>query len=153
MPAPRRNVLFIICHDSAPYFGCYRDPWARTPHIDRLAEGSLRFDRHYCHMPLCGPSRISCLTSRYVHSHGATSNDVPLSVSQPNIGDWLRSNELRCALAGKTRMAADLEGMKRLGVDPVSDIGILTSEAGLEPVERDDGLWPNQLVDPNYAYN
>ena len=62
MPASRRNVLFIICHDSAPYFGCYGDPWARTPHIDRLAEGSLRFDRHYCHMPLCGPSRATIFT-------------------------------------------------------------------------------------------
>ncbi|MEK9645050.1 MAG: sulfatase-like hydrolase/transferase [Alphaproteobacteria bacterium] len=132
---------------------CTGHPHLETPHIDGLAKRGVNFTRAFVQSPLCGPSRISCLTSRYVHSHGATSNDVPLSVSQPNIGDWLRSNELRCALAGKTRMAADLEGMKRLGVDPVSDIGILTSEAGLEPVERDDGLWPNQLVDPNYAYN
>jgi arylsulfatase A-like enzyme len=43
--------------------------------------------------------------------------------------------------------------MARLGVDKVSELGVLTSECGLEPVERDDGLWPDKLVDPNYAYN
>ena len=62
MPPTHRNVLFIICHDSGPYFGCYGDRWARTPHIDRLALTSLRFDHHYCHMPLCGPSRATIFT-------------------------------------------------------------------------------------------
>jgi arylsulfatase A-like enzyme len=149
-----RNILFIMCDQLRwDYLSCSGHPHLETPHIDGLAKRGVNFTRAFVQSPLCGPSRMSYLTGRYVHSHGATWNDVPLSVGQPNIGDWLRPNGLRCALVGKTHMAADLEGMKRLGVDPVSDIGILTSEAGLEPVERDDGLWPDQLVDPNYAYN
>jgi arylsulfatase A-like enzyme len=149
-----RNILFIMCDQMRwDYLSCTGHPHLETPHIDGLAKRGVNFTRAFVQSPLCGPSRMSYLTGRYVHSHGATWNDVPLSVGQPNIGDWLRPNGLRCALVGKTHMAADLEGMKRLGVDPVSDIGILTSEAGLEPVERDDGLWPDQLVDPNYAYN
>jgi arylsulfatase A-like enzyme len=78
---------------------------------------------------------------------------VPLSVGEQNIGDFLRPAGLRCALVGKTHMAADREGMKRLGIDRQSELGILTSQCGLEPVERDDGLWPDQIVDPNLAYN
>ena len=50
-------------------------------------------------------------------------------------------------------MEPDAAGMARLGVDKMSALGVLTSECGLEPVERDDGLWPDKLVDPNYAYN
>ncbi len=135
------------------YLSCNGHPHLETPHIDGLAKRGVNFTRAFVQSPLCGPSRMSYLTGRYVHSHGATWNDVPLSVGQPNIGDWLRPNGLRCALIGKTHMAADLDGMKRLALDPISDIGILTSEAGLEPVERDDGLWPDHMVDPNHAYN
>jgi arylsulfatase A-like enzyme len=74
-------------------------------------------------------------------------------VGQQNIGDFLRPAGLRCALVGKTHMAADRQGMARLGIDHTSELGILTSQCGLEPVERDDGLWPDQIVPPNYAYN
>lgn len=149
-----RNILFIMCDQLRwDYLSCNGHPHLETPHIDRLAAKGVNFVNAFVQSPLCGPSRMSFLTGRYVHSHGATWNGVPLSVGQTNIGDYLRPHGLRCALVGKTHMAADEEGMKRLGVDKRSELGVLTSECGLEPVERDDGLWPDQLVDPNYAYN
>ena len=152
--AKTRNILFIMCDQLRwDYLSCTGHPHLETPHIDGLAAKGVNFTRAYVQSPLCGPSRMSYLTGRYVFSHGATWNDVPLSVGQRNIGDWLRPLGLRCALVGKTHMAADADGMARLGVDPVSELGVLASECGLEPVERDDGLWPDKLVDPNYAYN
>ena len=110
----------------------------------------MNFVNAFVQSPLCGPSRMSYPTGRYVHSHGATWNGVPLSAGQTNIGDFMRP-WLRCALVGKTHMEPDAGGA-RLGVDKMSSLGVLTSECGLEPVERDDGLWPDKLVDPNYAY-
>lgn len=149
-----RNILFVMCDQLRwDYLSCNGHPYLETPNIDGLAARGVNFKKAYIQAPLCGPSRMSFLTGRYMFSHGATWNDVPLSVGQPNIGDWLRPHGLRCALVGKTHMAADVEGMRRLGVDPVSELGVLASECGLEPVERDDGLWPDQRVDPNYAYN
>ena len=50
-------------------------------------------------------------------------------------------------------MAADREGMARLGIDPDSGVGVLASQCGFEPYERDDGLHPDQSADPNLAYN
>ncbi len=149
-----RNVLFIMCDQLRwDYLSCNGHPFLETPHIDGLAARGVNFTRTYVQAPLCGPSRMSFLTGRYMFSHGSTWNDMPLSVGERNIGDWLRPHGLDCALVGKTHMAADLEGMKRLGVDPRSEPGILASQCGLDPVERDDGLWPDRAVDPNHAYN
>ncbi|MEC7489365.1 MAG: sulfatase-like hydrolase/transferase [Pseudomonadota bacterium] len=149
-----RNILFIMCDQLRwDYLSCNGHPHLETPHIDGLASRGVNFTHAFVQSPLCGPSRMSYLTGRYVHSHGATWNGVPLSVGQTNIGDFLRPHGLRCALIGKTHMEADREGMSRLGIDRMSELGTLASECGLEPVERDDGLWPDKLVDPNYAYN
>ena len=60
--ARRFNLLFLISHDIGRRFGCYGDPNAYTPAIDRFARTALRFDDHYCQWPLCGPSRASLFT-------------------------------------------------------------------------------------------
>jgi arylsulfatase A-like enzyme len=70
----RKNVLFIISDDLNNLLGCYGDPVARTPNLDRLAARGVRFDRAYCTYPLCGPSRNSMLTGLYPNSTGIVAN-------------------------------------------------------------------------------
>jgi iduronate 2-sulfatase len=72
--AQRPNVLFIISDDLNNSLGCYGDPRARTPHIDRLAARGVRFERAYCAFPLCGPSRNALLTGLYPNSTGILAN-------------------------------------------------------------------------------
>jgi arylsulfatase A-like enzyme len=85
----RRNVLFIISDDLNNFLGCYGDPRAQTPHIDRLAARGVTFERAYCQYPLCGPSRNSMLTGLYPNSTGILRNaqifrqTIPSSVSLP----------------------------------------------------------------------
>ena len=39
----RPNILWVTCEDTSPDLGCYGDPYARTPNLDRLAGESVRF--------------------------------------------------------------------------------------------------------------
>lgn len=139
-----KNVLFIMCDQLRwDYLSCAGHPTLETPHIDALANRGVRFDRAYVQSTICGPSRMSFYTGRYVSSHGSTWNNVPLKVGEMTLGDHLRPLGVRTALCGKTHMTADIEGLKRLGLAPDSKIGALVSECGFEPYERDDGLHPN----------
>ncbi len=142
MPKPK-NILFIMFDQLRwDYLSCYGHPHLHTPNLDRLAGRGVRFDRAYIQSPLCGPSRMSTYTGRYVSSHGACWNNVPLKVGERTMGDYLREAGMGCWLVGKTHMAADAEGMARLGLEPDSVIGARVSECGFDVWERDDGMRP-----------
>ena len=150
----RPNVLWIMADQLRfDYLSCYGHPHLHTPHIDALAARGVRFDNAYVQSPVCGPSRMSAYTGRYVRSHGSTWNSMPLSVGQPTLGDHLREAGARAVLVGKTHMVADRAGMARLGIDPDSDIGVRVSECGFEPFERDDGLHPDSPGQKWSAYD
>ncbi|CAN0584599.1 unnamed protein product, partial [Laminaria digitata] len=82
-----------------------------------------------------------------------TWNGFPLRVGEPTLGDHLREIGADCMLVGKTHMIPDMEGMKRLGIDPESIIGVHTAECGFTPFERDDGLHPNGNYDGSPPYD
>ena len=73
--AERKNVLFFaidghlniassmyspltVYSDLRPELGCYGSAQAISPHIDQLAAKSLLFERAYCQVALCSPSRL-----------------------------------------------------------------------------------------------
>jgi len=138
-----KNVLFIMFDQLRwDYLSCYGHPHLKTPNIDRLASMGVRFDRAYIQAPICGASRMATLTGRYVNSHGAGWNNVPLRVGEPTMGDHLRKAGMSCWLVGKTHMAADVEGMQRLGLKRGTVIGDRVAECGFDVFERDDGMRP-----------
>ncbi|MCA0422175.1 MAG: alkaline phosphatase family protein [Proteobacteria bacterium] len=152
MPKTAKNILFIMCDQLRwDYLSCAGHKVQKTPNIDALAARGVRFTRAYVQSPVCGASRMSFYTGRYVQSHGASWNGFPLKVGEMTIGDYLRPLGVQAALAGKTHMRADVEGMRRLGIDPRSIIGVRVSECGFDPFERDDGLHgegPDGVYDP-----
>jgi arylsulfatase A-like enzyme len=137
-----RNILFIMFDQLRfDYLSCAGHPFLSTPNIDRIAARGVRFTRAYVQSPICGASRMSTYTGRYVHSHGAAWNNFPLKVGEITLGDHLRKLGMSCWLVGKTHMKADAEGMARLGLAPDSVIGARVAECGFEVFLRDDGLW------------
>lgn len=154
MKSPVKNVLFIMCDQlRADHLSCFGHPRLHTPHLDALAARGVIFDQAYVNSPVCGPSRMSYYTGRYVHAHGASWNFVPLKAGEMTIGDHLRPLGVRSVLVGKTHMRADLAGMSRLGIDPASQIGTRIAQCGFDAYERDDGIHPYSGHDPDPAYN
>ena len=102
--ADRPNVLFIISDDLNNDLGTYDHPLVQSPNIDRLAQRGVQFDRAYCQMPLCNPSRVSMLTSLYPEQTGIYGNKVPIRDRFKNIvtlPELFRKNGYFTARVGK----------------------------------------------------
>ena len=141
---PIKNVLFIMADQLRwDYLGCAGHPHIRTPHIDALAARGMRFSNAYVQGSVCGASRMSTYTGRYVRSHGSAWNFVPLSVAQKTLGDHVRPHGMRCAVVGKTHVEPDKLGASRLGMPDEAPATQLALQGGFEPYERDDGIWPS----------
>ncbi len=90
------NVLMVAFDDLRPNLGCYGDANAITPHIDKLAQNGVVFNRAYCQQAVCNPSRASLMTGCYpdttrvwdlkAHFREAMPNVVTLSQHFKNHG-------------------------------------------------------------------
>ena len=142
MDRKTKNILFIMFDQLRfDYLSCAGHKTLETPHIDRLARMGVRFDRAYVQSTICGASRMSFYTGRYVHSHGAAWNNFPLKVGEQTLGDHLRPLGMDAWLIGKTHMSVDVAGFERLGITRDSKIGARIEECGFDVFIRDDGLW------------
>ena len=138
-----KNVLFIMCDQlRADHLSCAGHPHLRTPAIDGLAKQGVLFSRAYVQSGVCGPSRMSYYTGRYMTSHGATWNRVPLSLREKTIGDYLQPAGIRVALAGKTHVLPDLDGLQRYGIEGGSAVAALMRAGRFEELDRYDGHSP-----------
>src|SRR4051812_34431291 len=74
-PARKPNIIFIIADDLGyGDLGCYGQQKIKTPNIDRLAAGGMKFSQFYAGSPVCAPSRSVLLTG--LHSgHGPIRNN------------------------------------------------------------------------------
>ena len=82
------DILHVIFDDLRPDLGAYGRRWARTPHLDALADGGVVFTQAHAAVALCAPSRASFLTGRrpdwngvidlWTHHRGADRRAVTL---------------------------------------------------------------------------
>ena len=103
--AERPNIIFFIADDvSQEDFGCYGHPSIKTPSVDALAAGGMRFDNAYLTTSSCSPSRCSIITGRYPHNTGAPELHVKLPDSQVRFPELLRKAGYYTVLSGKNHM-------------------------------------------------
>ena len=70
------NVLYIISDDQSwTDYGFMGHPQIKTPHLDKLANESVLFERGYVPTALCRPSLVTLINGQYAHKHGVTGND------------------------------------------------------------------------------
>ncbi len=86
--------------------GCYGDPVVRTPNLDRLASEGMRFDAAYCPSPICCPSRMSFMTTRFPgknrvwNNSGILASDIPTWIHPLNNHPFFKI-PCRTCLAGR----------------------------------------------------
>ncbi len=149
-----RNILFIMCDQLRwDYLSCYGHLRLHTPNVDSLAARGLRFDNAYCQAPLCGPSRASFYSGRYLSSHGVMANEDPTRIDEFLIADYLRPLGYRSALVGKADNRKDPEILRAFGVDPESEYFRAAACGGFEPFAHHEGLYPDPIVPDDLPYN
>lgn len=82
--AERPNILWITSEDNSPYLGCYGDPQAKTPHLDRFSTEGIRYLNAFSSAPVCSAARSTLITGMNactlgIHNH-RSSVGVPDSV-------------------------------------------------------------------------
>ena len=90
-PRPRNVLLVTIDTLRADHVGAYGYTRARTPALDALAAGGVRFDRAYAAAPITLPSHATILTGRYPPGHGARDNGLPVTATVPTLATELRA--------------------------------------------------------------
>ena len=106
----RPNIVFILMDDLRwDALGCTGHPFAKTPHLDRLAREGALFKNFFVSIPLCSPSRGSFLTGQYAHKHGVVDNadHSALSHQLVTFPRLLREAGYETAYVGKWHMGTD----------------------------------------------
>ena len=64
--APKPNVILILADDLGyGDLSSYGATDLKTPHIDQLVEGGMRFSNFYANCPVCSPTRAALLSGKY----------------------------------------------------------------------------------------
>jgi arylsulfatase A-like enzyme len=105
-PHARRqpNILLVMTDDQGyGDLSIHGNPHLRTPHIDRLGETGVRFDRFFV-SSFCAPTRAALLTGRWplrTGCHGVTHNREAMRASEVTIAEALATAGYRTACIGK----------------------------------------------------
>jgi len=86
-----------------------RFPWFKTPNMDRLAAGGVRFRNAFVVNSLCAPSRASFLTGQYGHKNGVVNNHTPFPVDNVTWATLLRQAGYVTPTVGIHRVAGAVE--------------------------------------------
>lgn len=104
--APPHIVLVMADDQGWGQTGYYGHPVLKTPHLDAMAESSLRFDRFYAGAPVCSPTRASVLTGRANDRTGVLSHGYALRRQEITLPAILAKAGYRTGHFGKWHLNA-----------------------------------------------
>ncbi len=124
--AQQPNIVLILADDvGCEPIGAYGGSRWKTPHIDALAAGGMRFEHCYS-MPVCHPTRICLLTGKYPFRLNSNWGTFPKAEEQHTLAMILKRAGYATAVAGKWQlclMKNDLQQPARMGFDEWSVFG------------------------------
>lgn len=107
-PPGRKPNIVVILADDIGYgdVGCYGATKVRTPNVDKLAAGGLKFTDGHCAAATCTPSRYALLTGEYAWRRKGTGilpGDAALIIdpARPTLASLLKSAGYATGVVGK----------------------------------------------------
>jgi len=109
------NIIYILADDLGyGELGVYGQEKIKTPNLDRLAAGGMRFTQHYSGAPACAPSRYMFLTGMHAGHAYIRGNyglgqyedeneggQMPIPKSTPTLAKMLKKSGYQTAMVGK----------------------------------------------------
>lgn len=146
--------FIVIFTDDQGYndLGCFDSPNIKTPNIDRLATGGIRFTNYYSGASVCTPSRASLLTGCYPERVGNLpvlfpNSDRGLSLQENTIAELLRAKGYSTACIGKWHLGHHQKFLptqhgfdEYFGIPYSNDMGIDATMQLSESVEFREGM-------------
>ncbi len=102
MKEERPNIVLIMSDQhNANLMGCTGNKIIKTPNLDRLAANGIMFTEAHCPSPLCVPSRMAFMASKYPSEIEVWSNDCVLASDEPTFAHSLTNSGYDTALCGR----------------------------------------------------
>lgn len=98
----RPNIILVMSDDQGwNQTGYAGHPHLKTPHLDQMAKGGIRFDRFYAAAPVCSPTRASVLTGRTPARTGVPGLHKRLCLQEKTLSQALKKAGYATAHFGK----------------------------------------------------
>lgn len=116
LAAPNKPNFLIIMADDLGYgdISCYGSKSIKTPHLDALASGGIKFTDFHSNGAVCSPTRAALLTGRYQQRSGisgvvtaARHRETGLAVEEETFADILQKHGYSTAIFGKWHVGYD----------------------------------------------
>ena len=107
--AKRPNIVFLLADDLGyGDLGCYGQAEIKTPNIDRLAAGGMRFTQFYAGCTVCAPSRCALMTGYHTgHCRVRGNEKNELLPDDTTIASVLKSAGYATGLCGKWGLGSE----------------------------------------------
>ena len=116
--AGRPNIILIMADDLGyGDIGCYGSTRIKTPNIDALALGGMKFTDYHSNCPVCSPTRAALLTGRYQQRSGIEGvvyakgpvRQTGLALEETTFAEVLKNHGYATALFGKWHLGYNVE--------------------------------------------
>jgi arylsulfatase A-like enzyme len=114
----RKPNIIIIMADDLGYgdLSCYGGKHAKTPHIDALATGGMKFTDYHSNGAVCSPTRAALITGRYQQRSGISGvvtarghRHTGLDLKETTFAEVLKSSGYTTALFGKWHLGYQVD--------------------------------------------